>query len=56
MTAYTFVEQNQTRILNIDGCLTETANVTIQQTDGRLVFYYFTDGKLTHSRVKEMTF
>jgi len=53
MTAYTFVEQNQTRILNIDGCLTETANVTIQQTDGRLAFYYFTDGKLTHSKVKE---
>ena len=53
MSAYTFVELNQQSILNIDGCLTETANITIQRTDGRLAFYYFEDGELTHSRVKE---
>jgi hypothetical protein len=53
MSAYTFVELNQQSILNIDGCLTETANITIQRADGRLAFYYFTDGELTHSAVKE---
>jgi hypothetical protein len=52
MSAYQFVELNQQSILNIDGCLTESANITIQQPDGRLAFYYFEDGKLTHSMVK----
>jgi hypothetical protein len=52
MSAYTFVELNQQSILNIDGCLTESANITIQRADGRLAFYYFTDGELTHSMVK----
>jgi len=49
MDAFTFIKINQTRILNIDGCLTETANITLSQ-NGNLVFYYFTDGKLTHSK------
>jgi hypothetical protein len=53
MSTYTFVELNQQSILNIDGCLTETANITIKQADGRLAFYYFEAGELTHSRVKE---
>ena len=52
MSAYTFVELNQQSILNIDGCLTETVNITIQQPDGKLAFYYFEDGNLTHSMVK----
>ena len=52
MSAYTFVELNQQSILNIDGCLTETANITIKQSDGRLAFYYFEAGELTHSMVK----
>lgn len=51
MSAYTFIKLNQTRILNIDGCLTETANITIQQPDGRLAFYYFEGGELTHSKI-----
>lgn len=51
MSAYTFVELNQQSILNIDGCLTETANITIQQADGRLAFYYFEGGELTHSKI-----
>jgi hypothetical protein len=53
MDAFTFIQINQSRIQNIDGCLTETANITIRKSDGRLAFYYFTDGKLTHSTVKE---
>jgi hypothetical protein len=52
MSAYTFVELNQQSILNIDGCLTESANITIQRTDGRLAFYYFEGGELIHSMVK----
>jgi hypothetical protein len=51
MSAYTFVELNQQSILNIDGCLTETANITIQRADGRLVFYYFEAGELIHSKI-----
>ena len=45
MSTYPFVELNQQSILNIDGCLTETANITIQQADGRLAFYYFEGGE-----------
>jgi len=52
MSTYTFIQLNQSRIQNIDGCLTESANITILQPDGRLAFYYFEDGKLTHSKVK----
>lgn len=52
MSTYTFIKLNQSRILNIDGCLTETANITIQQPDGRLAFYYFEKGELTHNVVK----
>lgn len=44
MSAYQFVELNSHRILNIDGCLTDSANVTIQDADGKLVFYYFEGG------------
>jgi hypothetical protein len=53
MTAYTFVGLNRSRILNIDGCLTDSANITIKTVDGKLAFYYFTHGKLTHSKIKE---
>lgn len=51
MDAFTFIKLNQTRILNIDGCLTGTADITIQQADGRLAFYYFEAGELTHSKI-----
>ena len=51
MDAYTFIKLNQSRIECIDGCLTETANITLNQ-NGKLVFYYFTDGKLTHNITK----
>jgi hypothetical protein len=52
MTAYTFIQLNQSRIQNIDGCLTESANVTILQPDGRLAFYYFEDGMMVSSKIK----
>jgi hypothetical protein len=52
MTASTFIQINKTRIQNIDGCLTDKANVTVKGENGGLVFYYFEGGKLTHSKAK----
>jgi hypothetical protein len=52
MSTYTFIQLNQPHIQNIDGCLTESANVTILQPDGRLAFYYFEDGMMVSSKVK----
>ena len=43
MSAYQFVETNRHRILNIDGCLTGNANVTILD-NGKMIFYYFENG------------
>jgi hypothetical protein len=50
MDAYTFIKLNQSRIQNVDGCLTASANVTLIQPDGRLAFYYFEGGKLVGSQ------
>jgi hypothetical protein len=47
-----FIQLNQPQIQNIDGCLTESANVTILQPDGRLAFYYFEGGMMVSSKVK----
>jgi hypothetical protein len=52
MTAYTFIQLNQSRIQNVDGCLTADANVTVLRVDGRLEFYYFEAGQLVGSKVK----
>jgi hypothetical protein len=52
MTANTFIKLNQSRIQNIDGCLTDKANVTVIGENGGLVFYYFENGVLTHSKTK----
>jgi hypothetical protein len=46
MSAYQFIEQNSQYIQNIDGCLTESANITLLDINGKMVFYYFEDGKL----------
>ena len=43
MSAYQFVETNKHRILNIDGCLTGNANVTVLD-NGKMIFYYFENG------------
>ena len=53
MSTYEFIKLNEPRILNIDGCLTEDANITLQQVNGELEFYYFENGKLTHSKTTE---
>jgi hypothetical protein len=50
MSTYTFIQLNQTRILNIDGCLTDQANVTVKRKDGKLEFYYFENGELVSSK------
>ena len=36
MSAYQFVETNSHRILNIDGCLTESANITLLDINGKM--------------------
>ncbi len=51
MSAYQFVEQNKQYILNIDGCLTGDANITLLGINGKMVFYYFKDGKLIDSKM-----
>jgi hypothetical protein len=50
MSTYQFIQQNQSRIQNIDGNLDE-GNITIIGSDGKLEFYYFEDGVLVGSRV-----
>lgn len=52
MTAYTFVQLNQSRIQNIDGCLTAEANITVLNPDGRLAFYYFENGEMVGSKAQ----
>ena len=52
MSTFEFIQANQTRIQNMDGCLTADANVTILQPDGRLAFYYFEGGKMVEYRVQ----
>jgi hypothetical protein len=52
MTAYTFIQLNQSRIQNIDGCLTADADITILQPDGRLAFYYFEGGQLVGFKIQ----
>ncbi len=51
MSAYQFVEQNKQYILNVDGCLTGDANITLMGKNGKMVFYYFKDGKLVDSKM-----
>ncbi len=51
MSAYQFIEQNSQYIQNIDGCLTESANITLLDVNGKMVFYYFEDGKLIDSKM-----
>jgi hypothetical protein len=51
MSAYQFVEQNKQYILNVDGCLTGDANITLLDINGKMVFYYFKDGKLIDSKM-----
>jgi hypothetical protein len=54
MSTTQFIQQNETRIQNMDGNLDE-ANITILGSDGRLEFYYFEDGVMVGSKVKTYT-
>jgi hypothetical protein len=51
MSAYQFIEQNSQYIQNIDGCLTESANITLLDENGKMVFYYFESGELVNSKM-----
>jgi hypothetical protein len=51
MRTYEFIEQNEGRILNIDGNLDE-GNITVQGDNGYLEFYYFKEGVLISSITK----
>ena len=51
MSTTQFIQQNKTRIENIDGNLDDAA-ITIMGADGRLEFYYFENGVLVGSKVK----
>jgi hypothetical protein len=52
MSTDTFIQLNQSRILNIDGCITDQANITTMEPSGRLAFHYFEDGVLVCSKTK----
>jgi len=54
MSTTQFIQDNKTRIQNIDGNLDE-ASITLLGDGGRLEFYYFEDGVLVGSRVKTPT-
>ena len=43
MSTHEFIQQNQDRILNIDGNLDE-GNITVKGENGCLEFYYFKEG------------
>ena len=49
MSTYQFIQQNQSRIQNIDGNLDE-GNITIMGKNGKLEFYYFENGVMVSSK------
>jgi hypothetical protein len=49
MSTHQFIQQNQSRIQNIDGNLDE-GNITIMGKNGKLEFYYFENGVIVSSR------
>jgi hypothetical protein len=49
MSTTQFIQDNKTRIQNIDGNLDDAA-ITITGESGRLEFYYFENGVLVSSR------
>ena len=51
MSAYQFIELNRQHIQSISGCLTEDANITLLDINGRMVFYYFENGELVNSKM-----
>ena len=51
MSTTQFIQQNQTRIENIDGNLDDAA-ITIMGENGRLEFYYFENGMMVGAKAK----
>jgi hypothetical protein len=51
MSTTQFIQDNKTRIQNIDGNLDEAA-ITIMGESGRLEFYYFESGVLVNAKAK----
>jgi hypothetical protein len=49
MSTHQFIQQNQSRIQNIDGNLDE-GNITIMGKNGKLEFYYFENGVMVSSK------
>ena len=56
MSAYQFIELNRQYIQSISGCLTEDANITLLDINGRMVFYYFENGELVNSKMGRQLF
>ena len=52
MSAYQFIKLNAHRILNIDGCLDETSDITILNQNGVMEFYLFENGMLVDDKAK----
>jgi len=52
MSIYEFIEQNKERILNMDGN-TDDGNITIKGDNGYLEFYYFENGVMIGSKIRE---
>ena len=51
MSTSQFIQDNKTRIQNMDGNLDEAA-ITIMADNGRLEFYYFENGVLVNAKAK----
>ena len=49
MSVYQFIETNNQYIENIDGCLTDIANITLYR-NRKFEFYYFEDGMMVNPR------
>ncbi len=47
MSTSTFIQQNQSRIQNMDGNL-DDGNITIMGVGGKLEFYYFENGVMVN--------
>jgi hypothetical protein len=52
MSTDTFIKINKTRIQNIDGNL-DDATITTLTPEGKLMFYWFENGEMVRSQIKE---
>ena len=52
MNTHEFIERNKGRILNIDGNV-DDGNIMIKGDSGYLEFYYFENGVMVGSKIRE---